>query len=287
MVLVISKLQHPLHCHCQPEASSLDGCANQLRGPNQLWQRRRESDAATSERLFGIAELVVRPSGGYGGPSIVVVDPNGLTGDIWLYMLSEVRAVFRFVTRVFIWSFGAIARIDRVVVFSEMKSLPLRNTPPVEAASGPDGLLYTTPLVSGYWKTISESSGRLKLPPDIVETPHASGTLCLATFKFSYPAWYSANNPPLLSDPQFGLSFDYLPTDGFGTDDSTEMMEYGKPESHVYDFHSFDDAAWGFFIPPHSNRSSVEKPVPGSREGFDNRSTPESSSPTSVCFPII
>ncbi len=54
--------------------------------------------------------------------------------------------------------------VDGVVVFSEMTSLTLRDTPPVEAAPSTDGLLYTTPLVPGYWKTISESSGRFKLP---------------------------------------------------------------------------------------------------------------------------
>ncbi|KAK0468858.1 hypothetical protein IW261DRAFT_1012673 [Armillaria novae-zelandiae] len=155
--------------------------------------------------------------------------------------------------------------VDGVVVFSEMSSLTLRDTPPVEAAPGTDSLLYTTPLVPGYWKTISESSDPTKyiIYQDIVETPHASGTLYSATFKFSYPAGYSASDPPLLSDPQFGFSFDNLPTDCFGTDDSTEMIEYGKPESHV----------------------SVEKAVPSPREVFDNHSTPGSSSPTSVCFP--
>ncbi|KAK0435538.1 hypothetical protein EV421DRAFT_1908612 [Armillaria borealis] len=177
--------------------------------------------------------------------------------------------------------------VDGVVVFSEMTSLTLRDTPPVEAASGTDGLLYTTPLVPGYWKTISESSDPTKytIYQDIVETPHVSGTLYSATFKFSYPAGYSASDPLLLSDPQLGFSFDNLPTDCFGTDDSTEMMEYGKPESHVYDFHHFGDAGWGFSTPPHSDRSSVEKAVPSPREVFDNHSTPGSSSPTSVCFP--
>ncbi|KAK0196277.1 hypothetical protein F5146DRAFT_321722 [Armillaria mellea] len=53
--------------------------------------------------------------------------------------------------------------VDGVVVFSEMTSLTLHDTPPAEAAHGPDGLLYTTSLVPGYWKTISESSGELKL----------------------------------------------------------------------------------------------------------------------------
>lgn len=172
--------------------------------------------------------------------------------------------------------------VDGVVVFSETISLTLRDTPHVEAAPGTDGLLYTTPLVPGYWRTISESSDPTKytILQDIVETPHASGTLYSAVFKFSYPAGYPASDPQLLSDPHFGFPFD------FGTDDSTEMMEYGKPESHVYDFHtSFDDAGWGFSTPPHSDRSSVEKAVPSPREVFDNHSTPGSSSPTSVCFP--
>ncbi|KAK0446971.1 uncharacterized protein EV420DRAFT_883817 [Desarmillaria tabescens] len=178
---------------------------------------------------------------------------------------------------------------DGVVVFSEMMTLTLRDTPPAEAAPGTDGaLFYTTPLVPGYWKTISESPDPTKytICQDIVETPHPSGTLYSAIYKFSYPAGYPASDPQLLSDPHFGgFSFDNLPTDGFGTDDSTEMMEYSKCESHVYDFHSFDDAAWGFSTPPHSDRSSVEKAVPSPREVFDNHSTLGSSSPTSVCFP--
>ncbi|KAK0446982.1 uncharacterized protein EV420DRAFT_1276300 [Desarmillaria tabescens] len=178
---------------------------------------------------------------------------------------------------------------DGVVVFSEMTTLTLRDTPPAEAAPGTDGaLLYTTPLVPGYWKTISESSDPTKytICQDIVETPHPSGTLYSAIYKFSYPAGYSASDPQLLSDPRFGgFPFDNMPTECFGTDDSTEMMEYSKCESHVYDFHSFDDAAWGFSTPPHSDRSSVEKAVPSPREVFDNHSTPGSSSPTSVCFP--
>ncbi|KAK0209535.1 hypothetical protein IW262DRAFT_511930 [Armillaria fumosa] len=127
--------------------------------------------------------------------------------------------------------------VDGVVVLSEMTSLTLRDTPPVEAAPGTDGLLYTTPLVPGYWKTIYKSSYPTKhtIFQDIVETPHASGALYSASFKFNYPTGYSASEPLLLSDPQFGFSFDNLPAD-FGTNDSTEMIVYGKPESHVYDF---------------------------------------------------
>ncbi|KAK0212092.1 hypothetical protein DFS33DRAFT_1248263 [Desarmillaria ectypa] len=178
---------------------------------------------------------------------------------------------------------------DGVVVFSEMTSLTLRDTPPVEAAHGTDGaLLYTTPLVPGYWKTISESCDPTiyTIYQDIIETPHPSGTLYSATYKFGYPSGCSASDSQLLSDPHFGgFSFDDLSTDCFGTDDSTEITGYSKPENHVYDFPPFDDAAWGFSTPPHSDRSSVEKAVPSPREVFDNHSTPGSSSPTSVCFP--
>ncbi len=53
---------------------------------------------------------------------------------------------------------------DEVVVFWEMTGLTLSDTPPIEAAPSTDGLLYTTSLVPGYWKTISESSGRLRIP---------------------------------------------------------------------------------------------------------------------------
>lgn len=182
---------------------------------------------------------------------------------------------------------------DGIVVFSEMTNLTLRDTPPIEAAPGTDGaLLYTTPLAPGYWKTISDSSDPTKytICQDIVETTttHSSRTLYSAIYKFSYPAaGHSASDPALLSAPHFAFTFDTVPTDCFGTDDSTEMMEYGKHESHpVYDFAPFDDAAWGFSsTPPHSDRSSVEKTAPSPREVFDNHSTPGSSSPTSVCFP--
>ncbi len=53
---------------------------------------------------------------------------------------------------------------DEVVVFWEMTGLTLSDTPPIEVGPGTDGLLYTTSLVPGYWKTISESSGRLRIP---------------------------------------------------------------------------------------------------------------------------
>ncbi|KAK0209501.1 hypothetical protein IW262DRAFT_510324 [Armillaria fumosa] len=171
--------------------------------------------------------------------------------------------------------------VEGVVVFSETTSLTLRDTPPVEATPGTNGLFYTTPLVPGYWKTISESFDPTgyTIYQDIVDTSHASGTLYSAKFRFNYPAEYLASDSPLFSNQHFGLPFDNLPIDYFSTDYSTEMTENGQP-SQAY----FDDDLW--LSPPLiPTEAQLRKAVPSPCEVFNNNSTPGSSSPTSVCFP--